>query len=166
MVSLARRVDSPQSWSTAVSIARHVPWTPSRQLPLLGGTSQPPMRDAHSSRALAKLGQIAALENDWDGYGSPAPSRGALEAAARFLGSAWGFGPDPSVGPGYSGTIELEWERATGRTVYVSFLPDGRIRLHGFEDEATLAELETQDVDLIAATAIALLRDTGTSASR
>ena len=56
------------------------------------------------------LAPLAALDDDWDGYGALAPRAGALKAAADVL-VWWGQNvPPPQVMASVGGGVLLEWE--------------------------------------------------------
>lgn len=56
------------------------------------------------------LAPLAALDDDWDGYGALAPRAGALKAAADVL-VEWGRSiPSPQVMASVGGGVLLEWE--------------------------------------------------------
>ncbi len=86
------------------------------------------MLAANSSPPLARLVQIAALGQNWDGRHAAGPSRVALKAARRVLefmvrcevANASG----PHVAPGVEGDIGIEWRRGS-RELHVYCNPDG-----------------------------------------
>ena len=56
------------------------------------------------------LAPLAALDDDWDGYGALAPRAGALKAAADVL-VEWGQNvPPPQAMASVGGGVLLEWE--------------------------------------------------------
>ncbi len=67
---------------------------------------------AEWDRALDELQAIGRLENDWDGFGAPAPTSDLMESAVRLASLLRDQGVEaPSrIVPGLTGTILLEWQ--------------------------------------------------------
>jgi hypothetical protein len=64
-------------------------------------------------RAKAKVQEISALENDWDGYGAAALGKAALANALHAIDIMASSGipiPFPEVSPTAAGTVSLVWE--------------------------------------------------------
>ena len=60
--------------------------------------------------ALRNVGELSELPHNWDGYGSPPPSEGACEAAARLISLMESFPlAAPEIGPASGGTLQMEW---------------------------------------------------------
>jgi hypothetical protein len=57
------------------------------------------------------IGEASRLRDGWDGQGSPAPTRQALEACGRIAVAMMAAGDDPPdrVTVGLSGGMCLEW---------------------------------------------------------
>lgn len=75
--------------------------------------------------AMAEVGKLAALRENWDGYGSPPIHPTSIAAAIYFLGSPRLRAANaPDVVPTSPGNAQLEWHRSTEH-VEVQFWPDG-----------------------------------------
>ena len=74
-----------------------------------------------------ELAEIAALEENWDGYGSPRVNPAALEMASRVLAEAQQLSmPAPIIAPVSGGGINIEWS-VSGRELEVEVLPGGQV---------------------------------------
>ena len=91
-------------------------------------------------QALDRLDAMRKLTDDWDGFGSPAPDESAIARALQFMRS-WD-GPTPAASPAPGAEVEFEWE-AGELVVLLQFRPKGAVRLHAFDSERTLVEVET-----------------------
>lgn len=88
-----------------------------------------PLQDASSwhVEALQTLNNLIALQDNWDGYGSPRIQEGAREGAARLLRIlAMREPPAPHIAPVPGGGIQLEWSY-NNRELEFEILPDGRL---------------------------------------
>ena len=68
---------------------------------------------AQWERAKAKVQEVSALENDWDGYGAAAIGKAALAHALHAIDIMASSGiaiPIPEVSPTAAGTVSLVWE--------------------------------------------------------
>ena len=90
-----------------------------------------------SGEALARLDELAAMHDDWDGEGALAPTAAALAAARQVLERLEGMAirpirpvpssPEPHrVAPGPCGEVVLEWEIG-GIYLECECAEDGRI---------------------------------------
>lgn len=78
------------------------------------------------------LDRIAGLPADWDSYGSPAPTKKAVETARRLIMTVYGeallSARNPSlpysVAPLSGGGVQLEW-RGENKATEVQVSPDG-----------------------------------------
>ena len=71
------------------------------------------------------LARLAALPNNWDGYGSPALTRAAIQAAHRLLKTLEQLPlPAPQVFPVTGGGLSFSWQQGN-RELDIEILPDG-----------------------------------------
>lgn len=90
------------------------------------------------NRVLA-IHKLCDLSNDWDGYGSIAPTTSALAMAIRFI---WEMTPDKrhvdQIKPDTEGGVSLIWNDAAARTIFTfdgaeihmsREMPDGHVEL-------------------------------------
>ena len=104
------------------------------------GFTRVSMTDEWLYPALGEVRRLAALEPNWDGYGSPAVQGTAVEAAVsllgRFASEVHGL-PVPAVAPVTGGGLHLEFGSG-GRELEIEVLSDSSIEvlLTGGEDEA------------------------------
>lgn len=83
--------------------------------------------DFERHRMLAKLAELSALPDNWDGYGSPGPQPAVQEAASALIGILWKAGvPTPHFAPVSGGGLQLEWQKQ-GRELELEILPHGEI---------------------------------------
>jgi len=76
---------------------------------------------------LSRIGELAALPPNWDGYGSPRIDRGAIEAARRFVANVAFEGlPIPHVCPVLGGSVGLHWHYGE-RELEFTLHPDGEV---------------------------------------
>lgn len=91
-----------------------------------------------------RLDEIAALESDWDSYGSLPVSRGAIDQARIFLGAvevlrlAFPEITCPSIVPTSDGGVDLEWLPKSGAWASVEFTTDGRVEAIGHDQGKTV----------------------------
>ena len=90
--------------------------------------------------ALGRLVQFMSLEPGWDGESARAPDPTALRNAMLFLLEQVPAGPAPGVGPGFDGTIEMEWELPNRQGATVTFGPGEEAYLAVFNDERVLVD--------------------------
>ncbi len=73
------------------------------------------------------LGRISTLRQNWDGQGSPAPERVALEVMNRLIKEIDAYDlPTAHIGPVSGGGLGVEW-RNRDRDLSLEILPDGSI---------------------------------------
>lgn len=83
-----------------------------------------------------RFAELQALEDDWNGYGAPAPSTDVILAAFDRLGSVIpSQAPAPAIFPTALGGIQFEWT-LHGVHIEVEYQPDATIEAWG-EDSAT-----------------------------
>jgi hypothetical protein len=74
------------------------------------------MKNCEWNNRITELISLARLDDDWNGYGSPAPSvlliSGALRIAMKL--KSGGFPPPNRVGATVGGTVCLEWHSEHG----------------------------------------------------
>lgn len=99
-----------------------------------------------------ELRRMAALPDNWDGYGSPRITRAALDRARRILATGAGLNaPRPYIGPVTGGGIQTEWD-APGRALEIEVLPDGSLEsLRITEDAASQVGALPSHEDVVAA---------------
>lgn len=95
--------------------------------------------------ALGRLTEFLGLGPGWDGDSADPPSRAALQNAMLFLIEQMPDGPAPSVGPGFDGSIEMEWDTSPRPSVSVTFQPDGSAYFTTFAAEEVVREFGTRD---------------------
>ena len=99
--------------------------------------------------ARAKLEQIGDLPDNWDGYGSPAPTPNVLEFVRRALDSLNCEDlPEATIGPESGAAVFVEWEWE-GKALELHFLSDRSVEYltedaDGTEDDG---KLQSGDVD-------------------
>jgi hypothetical protein len=77
--------------------------------------------------AMRKIVELAALPEDWDGYGSRPIQPAAIRVAAELLGMLSEFDlPSPQIFPVSGGGIQLEWQNAKCE-LELEILPDGSL---------------------------------------
>jgi hypothetical protein len=86
-----------------------------------------PQRVSAQSTNDPALDDIAALKDNWDGYGALAPTRESCSYARSFLANATDGIPIPEVNPTSNGTINLEWKSDSG----TAFFEIGKTRYSG-----------------------------------
>jgi hypothetical protein len=88
------------------------------------------------SGAISRFVELQALNNDWDGYGSPAPRHEVISAAFERFGAMIPINaPAPAIFPTTSGGVQFEW--SMGEThIEVEYLPAGAMEGWG-EDKST-----------------------------
>ncbi len=69
---------------------------------------------AELSVAEARIDEIAALPDNWDGYDAIQIGYEATRNAKNALSKLYGVAPIPDITPNPNGTISLEWESAEG----------------------------------------------------
>jgi hypothetical protein len=93
--------------------------------------------------------ELQALGNDWDGYGSPAPSPSVVFAAFERFGAIIPINaPAPAIFPTTSGGVQFEWT-VGGRHIEIEYLPGGAIEAWG-EDVNTGQFWEGDSSDITA----------------
>ena len=93
-------------WSEVTSFWRSQPWV------------------ADASRTISR---ISTLQDDWDGQGSPAPSRAALESMNRVIREIDAYDlPSPHISPVSGGGLGIEWHQGQ-RDLSIELLQDGSI---------------------------------------
>lgn len=81
----------------------------------------------HFERWEANLDRMERLQEGWDGYRAPAPSKHAITLARSFLSTIKAFNPPPSrVAPSAVGGVGITFRNA-GRETYVEFFNNGKI---------------------------------------
>lgn len=74
-----------------------------------------------------KLEQLRGLADDWNGYGTLAPSEAAIVTAKAFLSKVLGSGSEPSrLAPSVTGGVGITHKKLR-RRVYVEFFNDGDV---------------------------------------
>ena len=91
--------------------------------------------------ALGRLIQFMSLEPGWDGESARAPDPTALRNAMLFLLEQIPAG----LGPGFDGTIEMEWELPNRQGATVTFGPGEEAYLAVFNDERVLVDALIED---------------------
>ena len=93
-------------WSEVTSFWRSQPWV------------------ADAGRTISR---ISTLQDDWDGQGSPAPSRAALESMNRVIREIDAYDlPSPHISPVSGGGLGIEWHQGQ-RDLSIELLRDGSI---------------------------------------
>ncbi len=86
---------------------------------------------------LTRLNELARLQANWDGYGSPAVQRAALQTAIRLLLELAPDEPaEPQIIPVPGGGVQLEWQTAS-RELELEILPQGTVEYLRVEGEHT-----------------------------
>jgi hypothetical protein len=95
----------------------------------------PPWCPEWLASALDDIWRVASLPRDWDGEGSPPPTRRTVWTAVRLLQSSIHYSlPPPFVCPLREGGLQIEWQDG-GRELETEFWDTGFVEyLRVFED--------------------------------
>jgi hypothetical protein len=97
------------------------------------------------SEASARLEQLQALQEGWDGYGSSTIDFRLAEGVLRFLAEPlWAATVKPSISPTADGGLAVEWRRQNS-VLELEFEPCGSVSIYvcdgaGLEWEGDLGE--------------------------
>lgn len=95
------------------------------------------------TQAVKGVLRIQKLPSNWDSYGSPAPTRKAVDASLMLLWQIIRLGledlPVPHVVPVSGGGIQLEWQVGR-RELELEVLPDGSAEFLKVEDGDPITE--------------------------
>jgi hypothetical protein len=90
--------------------------------------------------ALRAIHRLAAMDDNWDGYGSPRIQIAAKEGAGRLLCTlAMCEPPTPHIAPVPGGGLQFEWEH-DGRELELEILPDGNLEFLATEESGEMVE--------------------------
>lgn len=99
-------------------------------------------------QGIKKLVEIMALPQNWDSYGSPPPSQGAVSIAIELLmGIDLDYFLSPRVVPVAGGGVQLEWSLGT-REVELEVLDDGSVEYLRIEDGQPFDEGQISPINL------------------
>jgi len=101
----------------------------------------------HITRERIRVALAEAADSNWDGYGSRAANRMAVEHAMRFLWHIPAGLPEPGVGIDPDGEISLEWYKSPYRRFSVSVGRDGRLSFAGLFGRSSIHGTEAYFVD-------------------
>jgi hypothetical protein len=110
----------------------------------------------------ARLDQLAALPENWDGHGAARVDPDVIRAVREWGPGVpgWAFAPAPAVVPLSSGAVQLEWRSGT-RLLELEFESPGRVHFlrwdpaNGVEDEDTFPVADRARAEALIAWAVA-----------
>lgn len=157
----ARHLDSSVTWAFYRPLdsapeeppRRRIAWVNPRKLPTPGNDSTTVGTIATQALApwvrntVPRLLRLCQLGENWDSYGSPAPSAQLVQRIVDILRLAeTDEFPEPEVVPASGGGIQLEWYMGD-RELEIEFTPDRRIEFLA-TDNRTGGEVEEELRDL------------------
>ena len=110
----------------------------------------------NQAEAMRTLGELANLPQNWDGYGSPPPTRAALRLVMDVLLCIDDRSlPSARVVPVSSGGIQLEW-RVSPRELQLEISGDGSAQYLQLENGLPLREEEMASLTMDRARSLAI----------
>lgn len=104
--------------------------------------------------SIRRIQELAALQRNWDSYGSARIQEGALSGALRVLKTLdFGELPAPSISAVPGGGLQFEWTSPKARSLELEFEPDGTVTylVERGEEEALEGSLPGDRLDEVRA---------------